>query len=87
MTPGTNGDILEAPGVGMSMLPFLKNKVPRRSGQVGESRYGFTEDDDIIEHSLDELMEAVDAKDHSKLMAAIEALIRCIKGKEQDASQ
>jgi hypothetical protein len=31
-------------------------------------------------------MEAVDAKDHSKLMAAIEALIRCIKGKEQDAS-
>lgn len=64
-------------------LPFLKQKTwPRMAKISGESRYGFSEDDDLIEHALDELMHALASKDGSKIHSAIEALIRIIHTKE-----
>lgn len=68
------------------MLPFLKEKTwPRTSKPVGESRYGFSEDDDLIEHALDELIAALHGKDGSKIHSAIEALIQIIDSREPDA--
>ena len=67
----------------MNKLPFLKSRQPAAlRKQVGVSKYGFSEDDEIIENSLNELMEAVHSKDHSKLMQALKALIECIMAKE-----
>lgn len=69
------------------MLPFLKSrKVPILRKQVGESRYGFSEDDEIKEHSMNELMEAVDSKDHKKLIQAIMALVDCIMASQPEDS-
>lgn len=69
------------------MLPFLKPKTwPQLAKISGESRYGFSGDDDIVEHALDELMEAYESKDHKKFMSALNALIEVIKNKEPDAS-
>jgi hypothetical protein len=68
-------------------LPFLKPKGwPRLRKMSGESRYGFSEDDDLIEDALNELMSAYEAKDHSKLIQALKALIELIRNKEPDAS-
>lgn len=66
------------------MLPFLnKNKGwPTKAKILGESRYGYSEDDEIIEHALDEIIHAMDSKDHTKLMEALTALIELIRGKE-----
>lgn len=49
---------------------------------VGESRYGFSEDDDLIEQALDELEAALHAKDNAKIHSAIEALVNFIHSKE-----
>jgi hypothetical protein len=69
------------------MLPFLKPKSwPRVGKPVGESRYGYSEDDDLIEGALDELMAALESKDRAKIHSAIEALVRFIHAKELDAS-
>lgn len=66
----------------MSALPFLNSrKVPRLRTQVGESRYGFSEDEELCEHALKELSEAVDSKDHKRLMDAIKALVECMLAK------
>jgi hypothetical protein len=69
-------------------LPFLKPKTwPTRRKLVGESRYGFSEDDDLIEHALDELIEAREKKDHKAFVKALKAIIQFIKNKEEsDAS-
>lgn len=48
----------------------------------GESRYGFSEDDDLIEGALGELMSALEAKDGGKIHSAIEALVNFIHSKE-----
>ena len=53
---------------------------------VGESRYGFSEDDDLIEHALDELMHALESKDGAKIHSAIEALVNFIHSRESNAS-
>lgn len=50
---------------------------------AGESRYGYSEDDEMIEHALDELFEAHDSKDHKKVISALHALIDIIKNKEE----
>lgn len=68
------------------MLPFLKPKVwPQLAKITGESKYGFSEDDDLIEDTLKELMEAYESKDHNKFMSAFMALIDVIRSKEPDA--
>lgn len=52
---------------------------------TGESRYGFSEDEDLIEHALDELIQAMDRKDGNAAMDAIKALVRVIRNKtDQD---
>mgnify|MGYP006919579531 CR=1 FL=1 len=52
---------------------------------MGEARYGYSEDDDIIEQAMDELMAALEAKDGIKVHSAIEALIQFIQSKESNA--
>lgn len=64
-------------------LPFLKPKGwPKLRKMAGESRYGFSEDDDMIEKALDELLQAMDTKDHALLVSSLQALVRCIQNKE-----
>lgn len=68
-------------------LPFLKEKQwPRVGKPVGESRYGFSEDDDIIESALDELMQALQSKDGAQIHSALEALVNVIHTRESNAS-
>ena len=65
-------------------LPFLKEKTwPKLAKPMDESRYGFDEDDDIIEQALDGLIKAIEAKDRPAVMEALTALIHCIKNKEE----
>lgn len=52
----------------------------------GESRYGFSEDDDIIEQALDELIHALESKDGTKIHSAIEVLVNFIHTREFNAS-
>lgn len=68
----------------VNKLPFLKPKVlfGRTSKPVGTSKYGFTEEDDLKETSLKEMVEAYEAKDPSKMMSALEALVELIRNKE-----
>ena len=64
-------------------LPFLKPKGwPQLRKQAGESRYGFSEDDDLLEDALDELIRALDSKDASLFISSLHALIEIIKNKE-----
>ena len=62
-------------------LPHLQSKWPQLRKQVGESKYGFSEDDDLVDTALDELLSAHEDKDIPKMMSALEALIRIIKEK------
>ncbi len=69
-------------------LPFLKQKRwPRLAKVSGEARYGFSEDEEMAEHALDELERAVAGKDSKAFMHALEALIEMImnKGDSEDA--
>lgn len=68
-------------------LPFLKNKkLPSSVRKPGESRYGFSEDEKLSEDAVKELIEAIDSKDHSKLMKSLTALIELIRNKSNDAN-
>ena len=67
----------------MNKLPFLKgSKWPRIGKPVGESKYGFSEDDDLLEELLSELQAAYEAKDHVGLIDSLKALIELIRNKE-----
>ena len=72
----------------MTNLPFLKpHGWPQLRKYAGESKYGFSEDDEIIEHALDELIQAIQGKDSKLLVSSLRALIDCImarQGKGQD---
>lgn len=64
-------------------LPFLKPKTwPKLQKMSGESRYGFSEDDDLIEEALDHIMQAIENKDHKQLTEGIQALVDCIRNRE-----
>lgn len=70
----------------MSKLPFLEeSKLPKLRKLSGVSKYGFSEDDDLIESSLHELSQAIENKDHKQMMSAIQALVDCIMNKESGA--
>lgn len=56
---------------------------PRIGKPAGESRYGFSEDDDLIESAIDELLEAANSKDHKRLVEALTALINCVINREE----
>lgn len=66
----------------MTNLPFLKPKGITLRKLAGTSKYGFDEDDDMIESALKELMDAIDAKDHKKLVSSVKALVDCIMARE-----
>lgn len=71
----------------MNKLPFLKPNGPAVKRKLsGVSKYGFSENDDMIESALHELTDAVDSKDHKKLINSIHALIECIMAKEPEES-
>ena len=66
-------------------LPFLKErKVPTLRKMSGVSLYGFSEDDELIDHALDELIEHIHNKDHEGVMESLMALVHAIKNKEPD---
>lgn len=64
------------------MLPFLKeSKWPRMAKISGESKYGFSEDDELMEDATKELMRGIETKEISAIINAIEALVEIIKSK------
>lgn len=64
----------------MNKLPFLQEKSwPRIAKQAGESRYGYSEDEALMEDATKELMRGIEAKDVAMIMNAIEALVEIIK--------
>ena len=66
----------------MSNLPFLKPKgLPTERKLSGVSRYGFDEDDELIDTALDELIKAMDEKDHKKIIHCIHCLSHFIKNR------
>jgi hypothetical protein len=68
----------------MSNLPFQKKKVwPKERKLAGVSKYGYSEDDELVEQASNEFMQAIESKDHKKLAEAIKALIHCVMAKEQ----
>ena len=72
----------------MNKLPFLKGtKWPRIGKPVGESKYGFSEDDELLESLLGELMAAYEAQDHIGLIDSLKALIQLIQTKESSDAQ
>ena len=69
----------------MTKLPFLQtDKLPKLRKLSGVSKYGFSEDDALIESALSELTQAIETKDHKQLMSAIQALIDCIMNRESE---
>jgi hypothetical protein len=68
-------------------LPFLEKKgLPKLRKMSGESRYGFSEDDDLIDSALDELLAAIASRSHSQIVKSIKALVGLIRNKgESDA--
>ena len=72
----------------MNKLPFLKgSKWPRIGKPAGETKYGFSEDDELLESLLGELMAAYEAKDHVALIDSLKALIQLIQSKESADAQ
>lgn len=64
------------------MLPFLnKNKLPKYRKQGGVSMYGFSEDEELSEKCIDEIIQALESKDHTKLMSALKALVAMVRNK------
>lgn len=67
----------------MNNLPFLKEKSWPRIGKTpDESKYGFSEDDELKEEAVKELMQGLHAKDYQMISRAIEALVQVIKNKQ-----
>jgi hypothetical protein len=71
----------------MMNLPFLKPKGwPMKAEVLGEKKYGYSEDDELIDNALDELLACVEAKDHKGLVHALKALIELYQAKEDHAT-
>lgn len=67
----------------MNKLPFLQPKGwPKLRKQAGVSKYGFSEEDELIEQALKEVHQAIESKDHKLLASSVMALIDCIMAKE-----
>lgn len=67
-------------------LPFLKNKRwPRVLGQVPVMSYGYSEDEELIDRLLDELIAAYTAKDGAELCRVFQAIVELIEMGERDA--
>jgi hypothetical protein len=72
----------------VNALPFLRPKGwPQLRKVSGVSKYGFSEDDDLIEQALDELIAALESKNHEATLTALEALIDVVMNKEDTDAQ
>lgn len=68
----------------MNKLPFLQPKgIQSRRKYAGESRYSFDEPSELVEQALEELIHAIESRDHKKMMSSIIALIECVIAKEK----
>jgi hypothetical protein len=71
----------------MSKLPFLEPKGwPKLRKMSGVSKYGYSEEDEMVESALDELIQAVQSKDNKQFMEALKALIDCIMAREDESN-
>ena len=79
---GTTGNSFVKQALNIVKLPFLKkNNWPKTLKLSGESKYGFSEDDELSEDAIAEILQALETKDHIKLITAIEALINLVRNK------
>ena len=70
------------------MLPFLNaRKVPKLRTLAGESKYGFSEDDELCEELVNELIQAFEQEDHKKLVESLNALVELIRNKDASDAQ
>lgn len=53
------------------------------AGPVAESRFGYSEDENMSEDAIKELIQAVESKDSQKLMSSLKALIEIIRNKNE----
>lgn len=58
--------------------------VPTLRKMSGTSKYGFDEDDELIESALHELSHAIESKDHQKLINSIKAIVECLMNKHSE---
>jgi hypothetical protein len=65
-------------------LPFLKNNWPRLLKLSGETHYGYSQDDELKDKCLEELMQAFEQRDSKRLMEGVIALIDLILQQEGD---
>lgn len=66
----------------------MKNKTwPRIGKPIGEQRFGFSEEDELKEHCMGELMGALEAKDPKRFMDAVVALIEMVLSQEQGQAE
>jgi hypothetical protein len=64
-------------------LPFLKkSKWPQMARPMSEVQYGFSDDDELVEQALDELMSAIESKDGKRFGDALSLLIELIRSKD-----
>lgn len=71
----------------MNNLAFLKGRmIPTLRKLAGTSKYGFDEDDELIESALHELNQAIESKDHNKLIDSIKAIVACLMNKHSEES-
>lgn len=75
-------------------LPFLdEHSWPKKAKISGESKYGFSEDDELRESACKELIAAAHSHDHKAFMRALEAIIEIMRSKNavhdslEDATQ
>ncbi len=69
------------------MLPFLqKPKVPQLRKMSGVSKYGFSDEDELMEHACRELVDAYHAKDSKLMMQAMETLVELIRNKNASST-
>jgi hypothetical protein len=67
----------------MTRLPFLKVRRPALERKMaGISKYGFSEDDEVKEQIIEELMHAIQTKDHQGFVTAISALVDLLMSKD-----
>lgn len=53
---------------------------------MSESRYGFSDDDELVEDALSELMAALESKDGRRFGDALSLLIEIIRSKKDEPS-
>ena len=60
----------------MNKLPFLKpSGWPQKAKVIGEKTYGFSEDEQMLDIAIDEILEAFHSRDKKRLYQALSAII------------